>query len=85
MTTEDEIRRRIEHGNRFPYDAPNDWLRKSDPPARDWAHSAARGILADLNDRSRIKHALADIDQETKDEIVETRAAIIRLAHKDYQ
>jgi len=85
MKIEDDARRRIEQGNRFPYDAPNDWLRKSDPPAKDWAHRAARGILAELNDRRGIKHGLADIDQDTRGEIVETLAAIIRLAHEEYQ
>ncbi len=85
MTKENELRRRIDHGNRFPFDAPNDWLRKSDPPARDWAHRAARGILADLNDRRGIKQGFADIDQERRAEIVETMAAIIRLAHKEYK
>jgi hypothetical protein len=73
----------LEHGNKFPYDAPDGWWDGPDaspPPATDWAHAAARGILGDLTDRHTIKWSFDNIDEETRAEIVQSLAAIIRLA-----
>lgn len=75
------------YGNQTPFDAPNEWWFETgkseyDATPKDWAHSAARGIIHDLQDRHTIKHALdvQKIDEETREEIVATMAAIIREA-----
>jgi hypothetical protein len=78
---------RIEFGAHFPYDGGADFWEDRNPvppPAVDWAHSAARGVLADLLDRRGIKWAIDDeaIDHETRAEIVQSLAAIIRAAQE---
>ncbi len=81
----DNAEHRLNSGALFPYDAPDAWWSSdaADPPAAvDWAHAAARGILADLNDRHTIKHGFRDIDEEVRVEMVATLAAIIRKAHE---
>lgn len=73
----------LERGAKYPYDAPDDWWEgdgSAPPPPTDWAHAAARGVLADLNDRGGIKHGFNNIDEEIRAEIVTSLAAIIRLA-----
>ena len=84
----DYAKHRLDHGAQFPYDAGADFWEDRNPtppPATDWAHAAARGVLADLLDRRGIKWALEDedIDQDTRSEIVQSLSEIIRLAH-DY-
>jgi len=79
---------RLEHGAKYPYDGGADFWEDrtpTPPPATDWAHAAARGVLADLLDRRGIKWALDDeqIDRETRAEIVQSLAAIIRLARAE--
>lgn len=71
-----------DHGQKWPYDAPDAWWAANGdaPPADDWAHAAARGILSDLNDRRGIKNGFSDIDEETRVEIVQSLARIIRHA-----
>lgn len=79
--------RRLEHGRDYPYDAPDTWRRQNldqpPPPAKDWAHAAARGVIADLCDRRDIKRGFEGVDGATRKEIVRTLAAIIRLAQKE--
>lgn len=74
----------LNHGNKFPYDATDEWNDKypADPPPvpLDWAHSAARGVVANLTDRRGIKHYFGDVDEETRIEIIGTLADIIRAA-----
>lgn len=72
----------VEHGNKYPYDASDAWRNNDEPPPPpiDWAHSAARGVLADLTDRRGIKYGFDDVDEDVRAEIVETLAAIIRSA-----
>lgn len=76
----------INLGNKYPFDASDSWWNSTatiaPPPAKDWAHSAARGVIADLKNRSGIKHGFNDIDEETRVEIVESIAEIIREASK---
>lgn len=48
------------------------------PPPTDWAHAAARGVLADLLDRKGIKHGFTDVEEDTRVEIVQSLAEIIR-------
>jgi hypothetical protein len=79
----------IKFGNRYPFDAPDEWWNpmpdnRPNPPAPiDWAHSAARGIIANLQDRRGIKHELDthNIDENTRKEIVMDLADIIRTAY----
>jgi len=75
----------IKHGNEFPFDESQEWWndsgRKASKP-KDRAHSGARGIVAALQARQGIKHELSQqkIDEETRREIVDELAAIIREA-----
>lgn len=69
----------INHGLEYPYD--NDCEIEGAKPVADWAHAAARGILADLTDRRGVKHELNNIDTDVRVELVETLADIIREAH----
>lgn len=75
---------RLAHGAEFPYDAPDAWWEASPvqpgPPPQDWAHAAARGVVADLTDRRDIKRGFEQIDEAIRAEIVETLAEIIRAA-----
>jgi hypothetical protein len=68
--------RKLEHGAAFPYDGDSD----NPTPATDWAHAAARGVLANLLDRGGVGNALEDLDEELRDEIVSELSLIIRLA-----
>lgn len=73
----------LKRGADFPYDASDKWWNsdgKKAPKAKDWAHAAARGALADLQDRHTIKWGFDNIDEYTRREIVATMAAIIRAA-----
>jgi len=77
---------RLAHGAEFPYDAPDEWWggnAESPPASVDKAHAAARGIIADLQDRRGIKRGFDDIDESTRVEIVESIAAIIREAFQE--
>ncbi len=81
--TSDRIDSALDQGYRFPYDATDDWWSDSGwspVPPFDWAHSAARGIIANLTDRRGIKNGFNDVDEEIRREIVETCAEIIRRA-----
>lgn len=72
----------LRHGNRFPYDAPDSWWESDDEPPgfEDWAHAAARGVLADLQDRRGVKGGFQRIDEDTRKQIVLDLAGIIRQA-----
>ena len=73
----------LNHSNLFPYDANDAWwlgAGHNPPPPTDCAHAAARGVIADLQNRAGIKHSFADIEQGIRVEIVQSLAAIIRLA-----
>jgi hypothetical protein len=81
----DIAKHRLEHGANYPYDAGADYWEDratTPPPARDWAHAAARGVLADLSDRRGIKWELEKVDHDVRAELTESLAEIIRLAHK---
>lgn len=68
----------LSHGCKFPYDTTDDEVFA---PATDWAHSAARGVLANLLDRSGVGNELEQYDEEIRNDIVSQIAEIIRLAH----
>ncbi len=83
-----DARTRLEQGARYPYDATDNWWKDagvSAPPAADWAHYAARGIMADLTDRRGIKYSFDNIDEDVRIEMVETLAEIIRSAAQESQ
>lgn len=84
--TKKQARYRLEHGARFPFDASDKWNNTINPKplaTKDWAHAAARGIIADLKDRGGIKHVLDAIDHVTRKEMVTTLAEIIREAFEE--
>ena len=66
--------RDLDHGRMFPYDNPIGL-------AVDWAHTAARGVMANLQDRRGIKQGFSDIDEDIRIEIVQSLAEVIRLAY----
>lgn len=71
MSAESDAERRYRVGNEYPYDDGRE--------AVDWAHKAARGILSDLCDRRGIKWEFEKVaDDDTKCDIVDSMAAIIR-------
>lgn len=70
-TPEDRARHDLEFGCKYPYHGK---------PPKDWAESAALAICASLCDRRGIKQEMRDLDQEVTEEIVESFAAIIRVA-----
>lgn len=74
----------LEIGNKYPYDATDEWWCSDDKakPPQDWAHFAARGIISNLKDRRKIGRGFDDIDEDVRQEIVETIADIIRLAYE---
>lgn len=83
----DHARISLDDGAEYPYDGGADfWDNRhtAPPPATDWAHAAARGVLADLQSRGGIGAALDDpqIDHQLRAQITQALADIIRLAHK---
>ena len=52
-------------------------------PATDWAHRAARGVLANLSDRRGVRQALEGIDGDIKKELTDSIADIIRLDQEE--
>jgi len=76
--------RSLEHGGEYPYDATDAWWHACDdtepPSPKDMAHAAARGIIADLKDRRGIKNGFERVDEETRKQIVERMAEIVRQA-----
>lgn len=95
MTDEDweneEVRTSLMMGGVFPYDAgeafwdTDQGTMPPTPPAKDWAHYAARGVLANLLDRRGIKGALHDVNHDVRAEITQMLAAIIRQAPEKFQ
>ena len=81
-----DAKRRLVHGNEFPYDEPDSWwyeeLEDPGPPSlpMDWAHAAARGVVCDLKGRRKIKDGFNRVDENIRKQIVLDLAAIIRQA-----
>jgi len=69
----------LEQGDQFPYDSEDGYGTNALPPV-DWAHRAARGVIAALQDRRGIKRGFDDIDEDVRMEIVSSLAEIIRQA-----
>lgn len=78
-----EAKRSLQHGDKFPFDAPDGWEVGDPVPPKDWAHRAARGVLADLCDRRGIKWGFQEIDEDVRVEVVESLAGIIRAADEE--
>lgn len=74
------------HGDEFPFDAHDSWWYNGDedkgpPPAPfDWAHRAARGIIAELKERRGIKGGFTDLEEKVRVELVQKIARIIGAA-----
>ncbi|MBY5329569.1 hypothetical protein [Rhizobium leguminosarum] len=66
--------KQLDDGNRYPYDDPVFGC-----PSNDWAKSAARGVLYDLQLRRAVAHPL-DIDEADREEIVDVLSDIVRAA-----
>ena len=62
---------RIGHARKYPYNGRQ---------AFDKYELAAQAVLADMCDRRGVKHELQDKDDDVKEEIVTSLAAIIRAA-----
>lgn len=71
MSIDEDVKSYLSLGEKYPFHGK--------PPTDD-AERAALGVLANLCDRRGIKHELNNTDDDIKDEIVTTLAAIIRKA-----
>lgn len=74
----------LKHGYEFPYDAEYGDKVGEVENSEEWAYRAARGVVADLMDRRKIKHGFEEIDLEIRQEIIAYLAKIIRLASWSY-
>lgn len=70
----------LKQGERVPYDYDKKFCAGCPQPAKDCAHLAARGILANMTDRKGIANGFENIDYDVIVEITESIANIIRLA-----
>jgi hypothetical protein len=82
----------IDIGNRYPFDATNEWWNSEDEEkdslpvyegVPSWTVTAARGIIGNLTDRRGIKQELSihNIDEDVRQEIIHTIAKIIAVTH----
>ena len=67
--------RQLAHGSKYPYDGGSEAA-----PAIDWAHAAARGVMADLLDRRGVKWELEKVGIDVRADIVTAVAAVVRAA-----
>lgn len=84
MTLRQRAEIALSSGEEYPYDAPDSYMDPVDeypPPAQDWAHAAARGVIADLEDRAEIKYGFGNVREHTRVDIVQSLAEIIRVAY----
>jgi hypothetical protein len=76
-------KQKIEFGKKFPFDFfGDDW--KDATPATDWAHLAARAVMADLTDRRGIRQEIDQVDDDVKLEILNVLTTIIREAKNQW-
>jgi hypothetical protein len=76
----------LKQGADYPWDAGDqfeDDVEILPTLAQDWAHYAARGILADLTDRRGIKNGFNNIDEQTRGDIVTKLRQIILVARRE--
>ena len=76
--------RALAMGAEYPFDARAEWDehgdRVSPPPPVDWAHAAARGVIADMSDRRGLRDLLDSVQRDVRVNIVQSIADIIRSA-----
>jgi hypothetical protein len=78
--------RALIEGDEFPYDAADRWwcthadVVGRPPKPSDFAHRAARGIIANLRDRRGVKNGFDRIDEDMRIDMVNDAAEIIREA-----
>jgi hypothetical protein len=74
----------LARGALLPFDgSASYWTQGKLPrPAEDWAHAAARGVIADLSTRPGLDRVLtsAELDLVEREDIIHSLANIIRLA-----
>ena len=77
--------RSIAHGLKYPYDGTDGFWNGIEDATHpdDWAHVAARGIMADLLDRRQVKNGFHGIEENVRVDIVSSIAEIIRYAHNE--
>lgn len=84
QTVRERAEEALEYGRQMPFDAPEWWWNSSDdlppPRPRDWAHKAARGVMAELQGRVGIKDSLGDVPHALARDVVLVIAEVIRLA-----
>ena len=80
-----QIKNALRLGSDYPYDAPAELFTPQPAPVVDWAHYAARGVIANLRGRNTIKWGFEKVEDDTRAEIVSTLAAIIQLAWEESQ
>lgn len=99
ITPEEMARRALEWGDERPFDADSAWQDEflkfdgtdqptpTPPHAEDWAHRAARGIVAELQDGygGALETAFSRelVGEDGRKSIVDTMAAIIRQAWRE--
>jgi len=82
-----KLNREIIAGYLSPYDASDEWWESDDdakgfPEPKDWAVVAARVVISNLRDRCGIKNGFMRVDEQTRVEIVNTMADLIREVHR---
>ena len=87
---EQKMNREIIAGYLSPYDASDEWWQRNDdavgfPEPKDWAVVAARVVICNLRDRRGIKGGFERVDEETRVEIINTLADLIREVHRRHQ
>ena len=73
----------LDHGARVPFDDPMPGFNpdQAPPPARSWAHAAARGVYASLED-TNVLHRHQDVyEAEKRSEIIDGMTDIIQMAN----
>ncbi|MCS0584851.1 hypothetical protein NX784_25005 [Massilia pinisoli] len=92
ITPDEMAARALRRGDESLFDASQEWHRANwhedptinPPPATDWAHRAARGIVQELSDDhgAYLEEAfhMERVGEEDRRAIIETMAAIIRRA-----
>lgn len=73
-TPEKRAKHDLELGRKYPYHGKQ---------PKDWAEAAALAICASLCDRRGIKHEMRETDEDVREEIIESFAAIIRVAESE--
>jgi hypothetical protein len=96
QSLEERVNSALQRADRVPFDSSDEWYdiaawaeedeETNPPPAKDWAHRAARGIVEELSDDRGTALETAfhreRVDEGTRIELVEVIAEVIRQAYK---